>query len=128
MGRKRTIFRTAFQSTASLDTGYLRKFIGANVIATLRARAGASSKIRRPKIARPECSMKPRKVNRMGERRLYLVALPWSSALRTLSELENIGDAFLRIELRQGSIHRARTAPERHRGAWHRASTLTVGD
>lgn len=41
-------------------------------------------------------------VNRMGERRLYLVAVPWSSAQQTRVEQENFEKSFARVELRMG--------------------------
>jgi hypothetical protein len=39
-------------------------------------------------------------VNRMGERRLYLVAILWSSDRRTQTERENFENSFTRVELR----------------------------
>jgi hypothetical protein len=41
-------------------------------------------------------------VNRMGERRLYLVAVPWSSSHQTRAEQESFANSFARIELRMG--------------------------
>lgn len=41
-------------------------------------------------------------VNRMGERRLYLVAVPWSSAQQTRAEQEDFAKSFARVELRMG--------------------------
>jgi len=41
-------------------------------------------------------------INRMGERRLYLVAVPWSSEQRTRTEREEFEHSFARIELRMG--------------------------
>lgn len=41
-------------------------------------------------------------VNRMGERRLYLVAILWSSGHRTRTEQETVVNTFARIELRMG--------------------------
>lgn len=41
-------------------------------------------------------------VNRMGERRLYLVAIPWNSAHQTRTEQENFEKSFARVELRMG--------------------------
>lgn len=41
-------------------------------------------------------------VNRMGERRLYLVAVPWSSAHQTRVEQEAVEASFARVELRMG--------------------------
>lgn len=41
-------------------------------------------------------------VNRMGDRRLYLVAILWSSGYRTRTEEESFENAFAQIELRMG--------------------------
>lgn len=52
-------------------------------------------------------------INRMGERRLFLVAILWSSENRTRSERENFENSFARIELRFGDRS---VALERHQG------------
>jgi len=52
-------------------------------------------------------------VNRMGERRLYLVAIPWTSRRRIRTELEHVEDAFERIQLRMGDRS---IVLDRHRG------------
>lgn len=52
-------------------------------------------------------------INRMGERRLYLVAIPWSSENRARSEREKFEDSFARVELR---IDDRSVALERHQG------------
>jgi len=52
-------------------------------------------------------------VNRMGERRLYLVAVPWSSTHQTRVEHENFESSFARIELRMGDRS---TTLTRHEG------------
>lgn len=52
-------------------------------------------------------------VNRMGERRLYLVAIPWRSKHRTRTEWEHAENEFARIELR---MEDRSVMLERHRG------------
>lgn len=52
-------------------------------------------------------------VNRMGQRRLYLVAVLWSSAQQTRTERERLEQQFANVELRMGD----RSTPlARHRG------------
>ena len=52
-------------------------------------------------------------VNRMGERKLYLVAVPWSSAHPTRGEREDVEKSFARVELRMGDRS---TTLARHQG------------
>jgi hypothetical protein len=52
-------------------------------------------------------------VNRMGERRLYLVAVPWSSEHQTRTEQDEFEKSFASIELRMGDRV---TTLARHRG------------
>jgi hypothetical protein len=60
-------------------------------------------------------------VNRMGERRLYLVAVPWSSAHQTRVEQDAFAKSFARIELRMGDRS---TLLTRHEGD---IATLGIG-
>ena len=53
-------------------------------------------------------------VNRMGERRLYLVAVLWTSAQQTRTEQDEFSKSFERVELRMGEHS---TTLARHRGA-----------
>src|SRR5688572_4553664 len=52
-------------------------------------------------------------VNRMGERRLFLVAVLWSSQQHTRTEREEFEKSFARVELRMGDRS---TTLARHRG------------
>lgn len=52
-------------------------------------------------------------VNRMGERRLYLVAVLWSSQQHTRTEREEFEKSFARVELRMGDRS---TTLARHQG------------
>lgn len=52
-------------------------------------------------------------VNRMGERRLYLVAVPWSSAHRTRNGHDDFKKSFANVELRMGDRS---TTLAQHRG------------
>lgn len=52
-------------------------------------------------------------VNRMGERRLYLVAVLWSSQQHTRTEREEFEKSFARVELRMGD---RTTTLARHQG------------
>lgn len=52
-------------------------------------------------------------VNRMGERRLYLVAVLWSSAQQTRTAREELEQSFARVELRMGDRS---TTLARHQG------------
>ena len=52
-------------------------------------------------------------VNRMGERRLYLVAVPWSSGHLTRTQRHQFERSFARVELRMGDRS---TTLARHRG------------
>ena len=52
-------------------------------------------------------------VNRMGERRLYLVAVLWSSQQHTRAEREEFEKSFARVELRMGDRS---TTLARHQG------------
>jgi hypothetical protein len=63
--------------------------------------------------ARDFVQMTALEVNRMGERRLYLVAVPWSSERQTRSEQEQFEKSFASIELRIGERS---TTLARHRG------------
>lgn len=60
-------------------------------------------------------------VNRMGERRLYLVAALWSSAQQTRTERDRFEKSFERVELRMGDRS---TTLARHQGD---VSKLGVG-
>jgi hypothetical protein len=52
-------------------------------------------------------------VNRMGERRLYLVAVLWSSEPQTRTERDELEKSFARVELRMGDRS---TTLARHQG------------